>query len=821
MVPGIKKSPRTTRALEAACMSVWQATAVHGQLDDGDVIWTGAASKILGNQESAVRQKYRDFLKMVHPDDRQHVREAQQGAVDALTEYQVEFRIRSADTATRWLCIKARVETDQNAHATQTLGIVWDITEQKRPHETFALAIDVAKMAVWESDVASGKVSWSSQGAALLGLDPVPFVSSFDDFLGYVHPQDTARVWQTIQTAVQMGETYELEYRVIWPDKTVHWIAAKGHVYSNAYGQAERTLGILSDITLSKKAEIALAEQKDLAEITLQSIGDAVITTDTLGIVGQLNRAAEDLTGWPADAAMGKPIQDVVHMINEETGHPVENLVMKCLASGRAVATPADTILVSRDGRHIPVTDSVAPIYSHESNVLGTVIVLHDISHEHQLRHELSWQAAHDALTGLINRREFEVQLAEALAGMQATRDVHALLFMDLDQFKLVNDLCGHGAGDELLRQLAGVLQSVVRGSDTLARLGGDEMALLLRNCPLEQARYFAEKLRQTVADFHFFWNKQRFEISVSIGLVEVSAESVSITEIMAAADRACYVAKELGRDRVHVFEKSDAALVQRHREMMWVSQLQRALERGHFQLYIQPIVGLSDGAHAHAEVLLRMVGEDGKLIPPGAFIPAAERYNLMPAIDRWVIEACFTHLRKQHATVPPQAGAHPRAGLPGCVSINLSGISLNDDGLLEFIAQQLETHAVSPRQICFEITETAAIRNFPKARKFVDEVKKMGCLFSLDDFGTGLSSFSYLKNFPVDFLKIDGSFIRQLSVDKVDRAMVSSINEIGHVMGIRTIAEFVENEATLEIVRKLGIDFAQGLAVGKLELMH
>jgi diguanylate cyclase (GGDEF)-like protein/PAS domain S-box-containing protein len=290
-------------------------------------------------------------------------------------------------------------------------------------------------------------------------------------------------------------------------------------------------LGILSDITAGKEAEIALAEQKDLAEVTLQSIGDAVITTDTLGKVGQFNRAAEDLTGWPADAATGKPIDDVLHMMDEKTGQAVENLITKCLANGRAVATPADTILVSRDGRHIPVTDSVAPIYSHEGNVLGTVIVLHDISHERQLRHELSWQAAHDALTGLINRREFEVQLAEALAGTQATRDVHALLFMDLDQFKLVNDLCGHGAGDELLRQLGATLQSRIRASDTLARLGGDEMALLLRNCPLEKARYFAEQLRQAVADFHFFWNKQRFEISVSIGLVEERDQTMTIND--------------------------------------------------------------------------------------------------------------------------------------------------------------------------------------------------------------------------------------------------------------------------------------------------
>lgn len=796
-------------------MSVWEALVVDGQIERGEVLWTGTGSEIMGKNGRLLRQKYADFIAMVHLEDRKVVHQIQQAAVDALAEVQLEFRLERSDSLIYWLCIKAQVQTDEDGKATRMLGIVWDITEQKRLHEDLLLAVEAAEMALWESEIKSGKVYWSGQGAHLLGFGATPFVSSFDQFLDYIHPHDKGRIWQSFQNAVQLQQRYQFEYRVVWPDQSVHWIEAKGEVYADAYGQPERTLGILSDITFKKEAELALEEQKDLAETTLHSIADAVITTDTLGLVLQLNRAAEDLVGWPEEAAVGQPVEEVLRLISEKSGEHIENLVARCLGSGRAVSIPTDTIVLSRDGRRIAVTDSLAPIYAHDGTVLGTVFVLHDVSHERQLRHELSWQASHDALTGLINRREFEVQLGEALANAKVSDAVHVLLFLDLDQFKVVNDLCGHGAGDELLTQLASVLQSLMRGSDTLARLGGDELAVLLRNCSVVTARYFADRLRQAVKDLHFFWNNQRFEISVSIGLATVSAQSLSVTEAMACADKACFLAKEQGRDRVHVFEATDSRLVQRHREMQWIARLNQALQQDHFRLCVQPIMTLKDETRAHAEVLVRMVGEDNKLIPPGAFIPAAERYNLMPAIDRWVIETCFRHIREPHEGIRTDHQASHDL-LSHCLSINLSGMSLNDDHLVSFIAKQLQLNAVDPTRICFEITETAAIRNFQKARKFVKEIKEMGCLFSLDDFGTGLSSFSYLKNFPVDYLKIDGSFIKQLAKDDVDRAMVTSINEIGHVMGIRTVAEFVEDDTTLEILRKIGIDFAQGFAVGK-----
>jgi PAS domain S-box-containing protein len=393
-----KKLPRTAQALWAADISVWEASIVDRHLDQGEVRWTGTVAEIFGKKGYLFRQKFTDFIDFVHPEDRNRVCEVLQVALHTLSKYQLEFRIKRSDTLINWLCIKAQVQTDENGAAAQILGIVWDITEQKRLHHDLVLATEAAKMALWESEIKTGKVYWSSQGASLLGFGPNPFVSSFDEFLGYIYPQDRREIWQSFQSAIQLQQRYHIEYRVVWPDQSVHWIEAKGEVYADAYGQPERTLGILADITSRKEAELALKEQKDLAATTLHCIADAVITTDNLGLVLQLNRAAEELLGCPAEAAVGQPIDEVLHLVSEISGNAVENLVERCLASGRAVAIPTDTVLISHDRRRVAVTDSLAPIYAHDGTVLGTVFVLHDVSHERQLQHELSWQASHDAL---------------------------------------------------------------------------------------------------------------------------------------------------------------------------------------------------------------------------------------------------------------------------------------------------------------------------------------------------------------------------------------------------------------------------------------
>jgi diguanylate cyclase (GGDEF)-like protein len=417
---------------------------------------------------------------------------------------------------------------------------------------------------------------------------------------------------------------------------------------------------------------------------------------------------------------------------------------------------------------------------------------------------ELSYQASHDALTGLVNRREFERRLERILA-MSPQEESHAVLYFDLDQFKVINDTCGHVAGDELLRQISSVLASQVRKRDTLARLGGDEFGVLLEHCQQEQALRIAHQMREALQDLRFVWQDRGFTVGASIGLVPIAPGVDTLATVFRAADDACYAAKEQGCNRVHLYQPDDYELAQRHGEMQWVPHIQEALANNRFSLFYQPIIPLGQGGRPHGEVLLRLFNRNGDLVLPGAFIPAAERYNQMQAIDRWVVRTVFATLRDPD-TVPP----------PTCVAINLSGQSLGNRQFLEFVEQQIENWAVPLDRICFEITETAAISNLSHAKRFFSALKPRGCRFALDDFGSGLSSFAYLKTLPVDFLKIDGSFVKDMVRDPIDHATVEAIHRIGHVMGIETIAESVENGRILAQLKAIGVNYAQGYALGK-----
>ena len=571
------------------------------------------------------------------------------------------------------------------------------------------------------------------------------------------------------------------------------------------------------DITARKRMEEQLYAEKERAQVTLHAIGDAVITTDAQGHVELLNPAAEQLLGWGAAEATGVAVTTLFTVINEFTGEAVENPVQKCLREGETVEIASYCMLVTRDGREVAVEDSAAPIRDREGQVVGTVVVLRDVSRARTLARELSWQASHDALTGLMNRREFEEHLSHAIATAREGGEHHALLYLDLDQFKIVNDTCGHVAGDELLRQLSELIQSHMRDSDTFARLGGDEFGVLLQHCPLEQAQRVADALRQAVRNFHFVWENKSFDIGVSIGLVSITATSGPVQSVLSAADMACYAAKDGGRNRVHVYRDDDAALVQRHGEMQWVARITRAFEEKRFRLFRQSIVDVMHPQNIaeHYEVLIRLLDEQGGIVEPATFLPAAERYGMMPSVDRWVIRSLFTSQGERLR----EAWSRCRiaTGKCGCMySINLSGATLGDDTFVAFVREQLLEFAIPPGVLCFEITETAAIANLLKAAHFIRELKALGCRFSLDDFGSGVSSFAYLKNLPVDFLKIDGSFVRDMVTDPIDRAMVQSINSVGHVMGIGTIAEFVESDAILAVLREIGVDYAQGYGIAK-----
>ncbi|HEY5758503.1 MAG TPA: EAL domain-containing protein, partial [Steroidobacter sp.] len=439
------------------------------------------------------------------------------------------------------------------------------------------------------------------------------------------------------------------------------------------------------------------------------------------------------------------------------------------------------------------------------------VMVFHDVSNERRLRRELAYQETHDALTGLINRREFENRLNEALLTARSDEGTtHALMYLDLDQFKLVNDTCGHQAGDRLLKQITGLLQTRIRTSDTIARLGGDEFGVLLQDCTADRAAKIADNLRLAIREYRFEWQDGAMNVGVSIGIVEINSASESIGSVMAAADVACYAAKDSGRNRVHMYQYGSAP--ERHREMQWVSRLTRACEENRLELYYQPIVpiGTTRDTRGHYELLLRMRGEHGQLVMPAEFIPAAERYNVMPMIDRWVVSQALGALAHYRGDGDPRHGY--------TLSINLSGTSLNDDRFLEFLINELQTYDLSPGAVCFEITETAAISNLANVVHFMREFRQRGCLFSLDDFGSGLSSFMYLKNLPVDFLKIDGSFIQNVTTDHVDRSMVEAITQIGRAMGLKTVAERVESAEVLKCLAEIGVEYAQGIYIAMPE---
>ncbi len=565
-----------------------------------------------------------------------------------------------------------------------------------------------------------------------------------------------------------------------------------------------------AEIETRRRTQAELHREKERAHITLESIGEGVITTNVDGTIDYMNPVAEQLTGWSGADARGVPLHKVLKLIDETTGQSVPDPVRRCLQKGAGFRLSGHTLLVHRnEEQDFSVAVAVNPIHDPERRQVGTVLVFHDVTEIRGIARRMSYQASHDSLTGLVNRPEFELRLTRALESARNEGRHHAMCYLDLDQFKVVNDTCGHIAGDELLKQIAAALQQGVRESDTLARLGGDEFGVLLEGCPLEKAKQIAEGLRQIVQDFRFAWQDHVFEIGVSIGLVPLGTDSGSLKEVMSAADAACYVAKERGRDRIHVYQPDAKSLARRHGELQWAARIAQALEEGRVQLYRQRAMPLSLKAQecGYSEILMRMHDENGVIVPTGAFLPAAKRYNLMPTLDRWIFRR-FCGFMARPGAIPDDDR--------DIFAINLSGQSLSDESFLDFVVDQIRQHSVSPRRICFEITETAAIANLTRAMRFIAVLKEMGANFALDDFGSGISSFAYLKNLQVDYLKIDGSFIRDTEDDPVDYAMVEIINQIGHVMDIRTIAESVEQERVLRKLKELGVDYAQGFTIAR-----
>ena len=559
--------------------------------------------------------------------------------------------------------------------------------------------------------------------------------------------------------------------------------------------------------------ELVYLEQ-ERSHVTLGSIADAVISADRERRITYMNGAAERLTLWSQTEALGRPLNDVLSMDAESRDRSVFSKLENILAGDDLSGPAAGVVLKRRDGAEVVIHERAAPIRDRDGHAIGIVLVLRDITHERALAARLEYQATHDSLTGLTNRREFEARVTAAIEDHRSRGTEYALLYEDLDQFKVIHDTSGHAAGDGLIRKIAWLINDQLRSTDVLARLGGDEFGALLRDIRGEDAIALADAIRRRIAELRYDWEGRIFTVNSSIGVFVIDTTLATVSDALSAADQACYLAKDNGRNRVQLYRPDDQQVKTRHGEMRWVERLNVALDSGSFVLVAQeirpiaraPQIGARHLPPLRFEMLMRMVAPDGTWIPPMAFIPAAERYGLMPRVDRWVIAQACRELAELRSI---------GRRLPVCM-INLSGASVSDPSLADYISSCLRQYGLPGAQIGFELHETAAISNLASASQLMTRLRGLGSPIALDDFGSGMSSFSYLKALPIDFLKIDGAFVRDIATDPVDRAVVEAIQRIGHVMGIQTIAESVENEAALQALTAIGCDFAQGMHVAR-----
>jgi Amt family ammonium transporter len=533
----------------------------------------------------------------------------------------------------------------------------------------------------------------------------------------------------------------------------------------------------------------------------LSSVDDAVILLDTTGRIEFINLAAEAMTGYHGRKVTGRPLTEVYRVYHESA------MGKDALSYEKIINSEGEQLVLKhREGLSLPIQQSITGIRDEAGDLESFILVFKDTSQSRKLAAQLNWQSSHDPVTRLYNRTEFDRQLTVLLEQPSFEGSVHCMLYLDIDRFKIVNDNCGHVAGDELLRQMAGLIKRSIRNSDMLARLGGDEFGILLAHCSIEVAERIADSIRRSIKEFRFVYGDKSFSQSVSIGMVPIDEQSSDLEQILSFADTACYSAKEEGRNKIHIYDPLGGSAARRHGEAKWVTHIRSALDEDRFSLYVQPIRSISGNkAIEHVEVLIRMVDVSGDLIPPGAFIPAAERFGLMPSVDRWVIDRLIRHMVDSLQTTLAKRQRY---------FINLSGHSLCDEDVLQMILDRIKRYDLPKGMLCFEVTETAAISNLASAEHFMRTLQRFGCEFALDDFGSGLSSFSYLKNLPVEYLKIDGAFVKEMLDNPIDDSMVDAINRIGHIMGLETIAEFVENNKVLERLKVMGIDYAQGFGI-------
>lgn len=758
----------------------------------------------------------------IHPEDSSKVFNIWKEKSALGSEFDLTFRTRHPNGRVVHVSSRARPVRNEAGDITGWVGTVEDITQQMLQEESLRKSQSLlnrtgrlAGVGGWELDINTQSVYWSDETCRIHGVE-IGYKPQLHESVNFYAPEARPIILNAVKNGLEKGEAWDLELPLIRRDGTPLWVRAAGQVEFSETKTPLRITGVFQNITEQhaqrlKLEELAreIKEQHELMRVTLKSIGDAVITTDTQGCVVWLNPVAERMTGWSSEDAKDKPLAQVFNIINEETGLTTQNPIQKALELGKIVGLAKDTILISKNGDRFGIEDSAAPIKNEAGELLGAVLVFHDVTEQRRMSNEISYRASHDSLTGLLNRTEFETKLQKLLKSAQETQKSHAVMFIDLDQFKIVNDSCGHSVGDQLLQRISKLLSESTRSSDSLARLGGDEFGLILEHCDLDKAERVAENICNKMDAFRFEHDGQKFRIGASIGVVEMNSRWVGAAELMQAADQCCYAAKEAGRNRVHCWRDSDLAIRERHGEMRWVTRIEHALDENRFVLFAQAIKQISypsDGLHL--EVLLRMEDENGEIIGPNAFFPAAERYQLASRIDRWVLTEVIKHLRDLQANHKLQM-----------VCVNLSGQSIGDRAFHRFVLELLSSAGSRIcHLICFEITETVAVTNLTDAAIFINDVRQLGAKVALDDFGAGASSFTYLKNLSVDIIKIDGQFVRNVTTDPLDTVAVKCFIDLAKVVGVKTVAEFIDRTETLNRMSELGVDYVQGFLLHQPE---
>ena len=805
-----EKEARWHSALEGAGKGVWDRNMTTGR-----TFYSRAWKAMLGYDDHEISDSGSEWSSRIHPDDFARVMQCERDYLTGKTEiFECDFRMAHKDGSYIWIHDRGKViEWDRQGQPRRMLGIHTDITTRKKDEteiqrlsQRLALALEAGQVGIWEWDLVQQKLFYDNHVQRLFGCPDELCSNHPNALLDRIHPDDRVQVQQALQNVFNGEVLFEAEFRIPLQDGNIRFLRTLGKVISRQNDQPQLMIGTTWDITEQRTLTERLAEEKERLAVTLHSIGDGVICTDANHRVTYLNPVAEQMTGWSRGEVCEKTLGEIFTLVDEHTGQPIIDPVGYCLDRQQIPHLPEDAVLINRSGRQFDIIKSIAPIRTATGQVLGAVLVFQDITRSRELQKKLAYSATHDTLTGLPNRLQFEQRLRQAGQQTLPGDTTHALCFIDLDRFKIVNDTAGHAAGDALLKQLSLLLNQQVRSHDILARLGGDEFGLLLLDCPLTKAEQIARKLIDAVAELRFQWNDRVYRVGASIGLTVIQAELPQTPdELMAEADIACYAAKAAGRNRVSIY-RPNASEAHYHRSEIQMSvTILEAMENDRFCLYAQKVQALdpSNPCSGHYELLVRMLDANGKPTLPGAFIPAAERYDLMAGLDHWVISTALRDYGQRIADRPGMS-----------IALNLSAQTLNDPRFPAFIQKTLQQSPLSADRIHFEITETALINHFPAARSVIETLRADGCHIALDDFGAGLCSFSYLKQFPVDYLKIDGSFIKQIKTNRIDRAIVESLHEIAHKLNISTIAEFVEDRETQQILREIGVDYVQGYGI-------